>query len=623
MNIHTLSRKEKRARIAKAAKLYGIKGEESLALHEAYQALTRGDLKTALQLAHPVTQSHPDNVHGWVILGGAALSQREGATAKAFFGRALDISPRDPVVLGGLAKAHVLSAEVEDAVRVAGEAIRRGSTDVSLIMLYMQFMGRLGRRLTAADVVIPAIRKIDDAALALELGDMLAEADEQGRAVEWLEKAWRLDPAPDAHKVARLRALLYAVRLEEAEALARELLDNVADRDTVALVLLTVLRVQRRLDEAEALAEALEFATPEGFAQARGIVANILQDRGDEAGADAAYTEAMHVGGETQKIAKAYGVYLFRNRDYAAGQPHFDRRFPEVQRRHVPLHNSAPEVLGARERLWIMAEQGIGDQLALLSLLRAAPLAEGCDVTLVGDARLGALLADNGLGVGHAEQTTFLSGEVALAPEEIIYLGDLTRYLADQPHDAWNGAFLSPDAARQGHLRRKYEAKAKGRPIIGLAWASRSLTGRLRSIALQDLVQVLPEESLVVNLQYGATKGEIDAARAARPDLDFVTDTDVDQMRDLAGFAAQIAALDRVVTIDNTTAHMAGALGHPGTHVLLPAGSECMWYWGTEGNRDDWYGNLNLHRQSSVGDWSAPLDAIRELPYPRSGRSIM
>ncbi len=231
----------------------------------------------------------------------------------------------------------------------------------------------------------------------------------------------------------------------------------------------------------------------------------------------------------------------------------------------------------------------------------------------MGDTRFGPLLQGNALNVAHAPQAAFLAGDRAVAPEELVYLGDLARYLTSHPARSQPGTFLACDPARRDHLRRTYEARADGRPIIGVTWASRSLIGWLRSLPLATLTAALPQGALVVNLQYGESEGEIAAAQAARPDLEFLTDNQVDQMADLAGFAAQIAALDRVVTIDNTTAHIAGALGHPDTHVLLPAGSECMWYWGSEATRDPWYGSLILHRQERAGDWSAPLERVRAL----------
>jgi ADP-heptose:LPS heptosyltransferase len=40
-------------------------------------------------------------------------------------------------------------------------------------------------------------------------------------------------------------------------------------------------------------------------------------------------------------------------------------------------------------------------------------------------------------------------------------------------------------------------------------------------------------------------------------------DTDIDALISLDAFATQVAALDLVISVDNTTVHMAGALGKP------------------------------------------------------------
>ncbi|APZ50353.1 tetratricopeptide repeat protein [Salipiger abyssi] len=610
MTTQTLSRKEKRAAIAKASKLYGLKGDDALAIHNAYLAMQKGDLGGALRLAHPVTQRHPKNPHGWILLGSAALTQREGETAKAFFSQAVDCAPRGARALAGLGKAHVLCAEVEPAVAVMERAIEAGSKDVPMLLLYLDLTGRLGRRLHAAKRLEPLAQKLDSADLAYKLGLSLQEVDEIRRAAACFQRAYALDPTPEAHQIAQTQALLYTQQIAEAEARARELLDRLEDRDQLALVLLTALRLQRRGDEALTFAESFEFATPEGFAQARGMVANVLQDRGDMKGAEAAYQEAMHIAGEQPRIRKAYGVFCYRDGRYAEGAPHYEKRLPEAQRRKLPVENAASENLSAQDRLFVMAEQGIGDQIALLSLLRIAPLKQGAEVTFVGDPRHGALLHDNGLGIGHLSQPELNKVTPPVAPQEMVFLGDLTRYLPESAPEARHGPYLAPDADAAQEIRARYEALAGGRPIFGLAWASRSLIGALRSLPLTEMIAALPEGALVVDLQYGDTRDEIAAAQAARPDLTFHHDPAIDQMTDLAGFAAQLAALDHVITIDNTTAHLAGALGHPDAHLLLPAGSECMWYWGGEGAQDPWYGALHLHRQREAGDWSAPLAAL-------------
>ena len=46
-----------------------------------------------------------------------------------------------------------------------------------------------------------------------------------------------------------------------------------------------------------------------------------------------------------------------------------------------------------------------------------------------------------------------------------------------------------------------------------------------------------------------------------------IQDSEIDQLADLDGFAAQIAALDAVVSISNTTIDMAGMIGVPTVHI--------------------------------------------------------
>ncbi|MBM3560549.1 MAG: hypothetical protein FJX53_11865 [Alphaproteobacteria bacterium] len=96
--------------------------------------------------------------------------------------------------------------------------------------------------------------------------------------------------------------------------------------------------------------------------------------------------------------------------------------------------------------------------------------------------------------------------------------------------------------------------------------------------------------------------------------IDLHVDTDVEPGNDLDGHAAQIAALVAVVTIENATAHFAGALGRPGL-VLLPFGASA--YWGSGRTDSPWYPSLRLLRQASAGDWlpvaAAAADAIGRL----------
>ena len=64
---------------------------------------------------------------------------------------------------------------------------------------------------------------------------------------------------------------------------------------------------------------------------------------------------------------------------------------------------------------------------------------------------------------------------------------------------------------------------------------------------------------------------------------------------------AAIDLCDVVLTIDNVTAHLAGAAGKRGI-VMVPRGKGRYWYWGGE-EQSLWYPSLRLVYQGRVGDW--------------------
>jgi ADP-heptose:LPS heptosyltransferase len=95
-------------------------------------------------------------------------------------------------------------------------------------------------------------------------------------------------------------------------------------------------------------------------------------------------------------------------------------------------------------------------------------------------------------------------------------------------------------------------------------------------------------------------------AQAIRGLADFIDlDPEVTGARDFAETAAIIAGLERVVSVDTATAHLAGALGKP-CWILLPrpAGD---WYTNWHDDRTPWYGSARTIRQSRPGDWTGVL----------------
>ncbi len=75
----------------------------------------------------------------------------------------------------------------------------------------------------------------------------------------------------------------------------------------------------------------------------------------------------------------------------------------------------------------------------------------------------------------------------------------------------------------------------------------------------------------------------------------------------LADYAAMLARLDLLITVDTMAAHLAGAMGKS-AWVLLQA--EADWRWMLERDDSPWYPSLRLWRQREQGDWAELIKRV-------------
>jgi hypothetical protein len=139
---------------------------------------------------------------------------------------------------------------------------------------------------------------------------------------------------------------------------------------------------------------------------------------------------------------------------------------------------------------------------------------------------------------------------------------------------------------------------------VGIVWRGspyliRDRFGK-RSMALEDLRTLagIPRVTLY-SLQCGEGRAELLNANPPFPAIDLAPD--------FPNTAAAIEALDLVVTIDTSIAHLAGALGKR-TFLMLPYNACFRWMV----NRDDtpWYPAIRLFRQTRPGVWSDVVNAV-------------
>jgi tetratricopeptide (TPR) repeat protein len=191
-------------------------------------------------------------------------------------------------------------------------------------------------------------------------------------------------------------------------------------------------------------------------------------------------------------------------------------------------------------------------------------------------------------------------------------IGSLARWFRTSIESfADHRPFFRPDVDRSSTARASLLSETRARHLVGISWTSTNpYVGDKKSIDLVALLSALdlPDVQLV-NLQYGDHENAIRNA-VAQTGVSLIP-SGVDNTNDLDGLAAVTDALDLVISIGHTTAHLAGAIGKRNL-VLLP--SSPFVHWLATGSECIWYANSTLIRRAPADlDWSIALAETRRL----------
>ncbi|MCH7782306.1 methyltransferase domain-containing protein [candidate division KSB1 bacterium] len=181
------------------------------------------------------------------------------------------------------------------------------------------------------------------------------------------------------------------------------------------------------------------------------------------------------------------------------------------------------------------------------------------------------------------------------------------RDLSDFPH---RRRFLVADKVRIAEWKARLATLGDGLKV-GISWqgGNKPAIRKSRSTTLDQWMPLLKMPGIdFVNLQYGDCTQELEELRN-ESDVTISHWEESDPLQDLDGFAAQISALDLVISIDNSTVHMAGALGVP-VWTLLPVSPN--WRWMLERDDSPWYPSMRLFRQTEPMEWESVFARVAD-----------
>ena len=460
------------------------------------------------------------------------------------------------------------------------------------------------------------------------LADALHVQENMPDAVAAFERAVKLAPR-DASLRSRLgTALLDIGRVAEAETAYRQsiaLADHVAqshfnhavalsrlDRTPEAIAayrraialdprhvashlnLGNVLTDQDQFDDAIDLYRTAIALDPE-FAKAYSSLAEVLKEEGRLDEALEANRKAVALASCDDNQRFNYAVALLMEGDYEAGWPAYEVR---GKARIFPIPEWRGERLAGRTLL-LHAEQGLGDTLQFARFVEHL-LEPGVSIVIECQKPLAGLLQSLGpvRVVSQGEPLPPFDSHLPLMSLPNVLGTRLDTIPAAVPYLAADPAKIARWKARIGQTTDL---------AVGVVWSGNPghKFDRRRSIAaaaiLPDLV--MPGVRLF-SLQKDPRAEDIATLEAMAADI-----TDLSpSLNDFSDTAASLEALDLVIAVDTSTAHLAGALGRP-IWLMLPYALD--WRWLRDREDSPWYPTMRLFRQSTPRVWADVIGRIR------------
>ena len=544
-------------------------------LREAVDLHCVGKLDQAARHYGQILRIDPNHAEAWHNLGHLRLSQSRPVEAIDCFQQVIDRHPNLAGVRSHLAKAYHQAGLLAEAAT--------------------------GYR--AAIAIDPNVADFHN-----ELGIVLGQLGQTDDAVTCFEQAVRLMPDhAEAH--CNLGTIRYGRdQIDEAVACFRRAVE-INPRFAVAhLNLGAVHKYQDRYREAiDCFDHALEISPDLVPAHLNRGVA--LKDLGRIDEAIASYNEGLRLKPNDPELLLHRGLAHLIGGNYEVGWVDYEARWDY----QLPRRDEFPQPLWdgsslAGRGILVYAEQGLGDEVMFASCLpEVIDQSRACVIEV--DPRLVNLFG-----------RSFPKAEVLARPADRIVddrqqldcqiaLGSLPRYLRKSAVDfPRKSRYLIPNRDRLKLWQARWSELGSGL-TVGIAWkgGNHPELRRRRSTTLTEWTEVLRLSGVqFVSLQHGDCADDI-AQCEQMCGVHIHTPADEEPSTDLDDFAARIAALDLVITIDNSTAHLAGALGVPVWNLLPFAGN---WRWLRHREDTPWYRSMRLFRQPEPGDWTTVFSRV-------------
>jgi tetratricopeptide (TPR) repeat protein len=315
-------------------------------------------------------------------------------------------------------------------------------------------------------------------------------------------------------------------------------------------------------------------------------------------------------------LTLSYSYLLLNKKKFKKGFDYFDARLKTNDfHKKNKYHHNIIETLNKQKKLeynsniLIVKEQGVGDEILFSSMYNDLIKNKFHNLKIECDKRMLNIFkrsfnSDIFFPFGH-----YSSSKKSIKQfDNILYAGSLTKYFRKNEKDFTNKPYIKTLSNLDNNFNLIL-SNFKDKKLIGISWKSVfNIFGGLKSLELNDFKKLYSNERLFVNLQYGDNVKEINEFKDSGNNI--YNFDKVDLFNDFDSLISILRNLDVFVTVSNSTAHFAGALGVP-TILICPKQSSTYYYWDYEDGKTPWYSSITIIKFKHSMDYT--MKVVDEL----------
>jgi len=316
-------------------------------------------------------------------------------------------------------------------------------------------------------------------------------------------------------------------------------------------------------------------------------------------------------------------IYLLKNGQFSEGWKLYDHGLqveaegPQRWQRSLTKPFSSNQVKLWRgeslknKHLLLLSEQGIGDTMMFATLIPEL-IKEGCEITFLAGERLHPIYDRSYPEIKTIKYIDSLQIKESCHQFDFQSpIGSIMQYrFTDINSYGKKTQTITADEKSKLHFIKKYGSQ---KPLIGISWQGGGKKKRIeqKSIPLNALLPILKiNDYQFVSLQYG-NDGDFVKRFNDQNGTNIIDDPEVDAIKNIDNWLSQVAAMDLVISIANTTIHGAGGLGKP-TLCLLSKDSDWRWLNPDVGKQCYWYKSVKIAQQEAGGSWENAVSITDE-----------